>query len=50
VLRRQVPKDASWSITLSLQEEQATLRSNVPFAALAAWVGLDLSEFAQALR
>ena len=50
VLRRQVPKDASWSITLTLQEDQATLRSNVPFAALAAWIGLNLNEFAQAFR
>jgi hypothetical protein len=50
LLVRQVPKDASWSVTLTLEEERATLRSNVPFAALAAWVGLDLEELGRAIR
>jgi hypothetical protein len=48
--RRHIPKDASWSITVSLEEEQATLRSNIPLVALAAWIGTDLSELGQAFR
>lgn len=50
VVGRQVPEDTSWSVTLTLEEDRATLRSNLPLAALAAWVGLDLDEFAGALR
>ncbi|MBI4617247.1 MAG: hypothetical protein HY720_26780 [Planctomycetes bacterium] len=41
VLRRRIPAGARYSATVTADEERVTLRSNVPFPGLAAWLALD---------
>ncbi len=40
-LARQIPASANWSISIVTEPDAVTLRSNVPFGTLAAWVALD---------
>lgn len=41
---RQIPENASYSVTLTLEEKQATVRTNIPFTSLIAWIALDLTK------
>ena len=40
-LASQIPESAEYSISLNLEKNQITLRSNIPFTSLAAWLGME---------
>jgi hypothetical protein len=50
VMIRPIPRDASYSVTLTLEKEQATLRCNIPFTSLAAWGAVDFQDWLRLFR
>jgi hypothetical protein len=41
---RQLPREASYTITLTIEKDRAALRSNVPLTALGAWGGMQFMD------
>jgi hypothetical protein len=50
MLADRIPKDSNLSLTVTFEETQATLKSNIPFATIATWIALERDEFVKAAR